>query len=122
MSLLKCSVTSSHLYFIDPKHAEECGIMIAHYFNFLVSVSHYIYFGLYCIFTKFSEHNNEMSTSDKVIYRRNVFGTLGNLLFPLFSWIIIKCLYWFTLTVLVMAIESVPNQLTYFINLRETGT
>ena len=62
-----------------------------------------------------------MSTSDTVIYRRNVFGTLGNVLFPIFSWCIIKCQYWFTLTVLVISIESVPNQLTYFINLRGTG-
>ena len=114
-------MTFSHLYFIDPEHTKECGIMIAHYFNFLWSTSLYLFFGFYCILAKFSDHNNEMSTSDKVIYRHNCFGTLGNVLFPIFSWCIIKCQYWFTLTVLVISIESLPNQLTYFINLRGTG-
>lgn len=106
--------------FHDSGPNEENGIMMGHYFNFLLTVGQYLYFGFSCIFISVSGCKSNMSTGD--IYSRNVCRTVGNLLFPTFSWFITKNRHhWLSPTVLVMAILSVPNQLAYFINLRSTG-
>ena len=108
-------------YLLDPEHTEEYEITIAHYLNFLLCACHYLFFGFSCTFATFSECSNEMSTSDNVTYKRNVFGSMGNMLYPTFSWLITKYHCWFTLNILVMGIVSAPNQIIYFINLRRKG-
>lgn len=95
--------------------------MIAHYFYFLITVNESIFFSFYCIIAKWKGKQHEVHSDDKMIYRQNVYSSLANLLFPLCVWSITKYHYHFSLAIWIMAIITIPNEITYFINLKRAG-
>ena len=58
---------------------------------------------------------------DRLIYRRNVRGSLVNLLWPILCWYMTYHLYLSSLTVLFMVTMTIPSQITYFLNLLGPG-
>ena len=113
------------MYFFSLGSDSNDNVQLMTYFYFVISVNQYIFFAITCILTKSRHHDLEPYSidiiEDKMIQRQNAFSSLGNLLFPSFCWFVTKYNIDFSINILVMAILTIPNQVTYVLNLLGSG-
>ena len=115
-----CSVNFTSTKQQGSDQIEECRLLVIHYSYFVISVNQYIYFGTSCIINQFKKNARNANACDvveeRLIYKRNARGSVGNLLWPILCWYMTYHLYCSSLTVLFMVTMTIPNQVTYFLN------